>query len=279
MRIPRPGPSRKSLLVAVSLVLAASPARAQDNDLAARMRAFVREIQVTPNDGLAAYLPRRGDWTRVQTIGLWRARRRVGERVGVWRFPGAETVRVIGEGGPACGSFDTSVGGVGPFEGWLGMQMRMNPQPWRRVRGNRFVPRGASADSPVFVEWRREDGAWVVSAYGEEGFSESVPPVLGRDAPRGPFSRDTAGVPEDAAFAPADWYTITVNGQRYPRYGIPRPLNEAERARLVRIGLYHGVSVFALREEADWPAHVYLLTAPGQFQPYESPHGGRYVCR
>ena len=105
------------------------------------------------------------------------------------------------------------------------------------------------------------------------------PRVLGRPVSRGPFSRDTMGVPENAAFAPSDWYTITLNGLRYPRYGNPRPLNEADRARLVRIGLYQGVSVFAARDEADWPAQVYLQTAPGHFQAYEAPHGGRYVCR
>jgi hypothetical protein len=175
-----------------------------------------------------------------------------------------------------CKSFDHPAG-WGPFEERLGMQALTHRRPWRRVRGSRFVPAGESAASPVFVEWRREDGAWVVSAFGD--VDVYFPRVLGRPASHGAFSYDTVGVPEDAAFAPADWYMITVNGLRFPRYGIPRPLNEAERASLVRIGLYQGVSVFATRDQADWPAHVYLLTAPGQFQLYEAPHGGRYDCR
>ncbi|WP_420124877.1 hypothetical protein [Longimicrobium sp.] len=266
-------PRNRILPLIALLSLAAFPLRAQ-TPLAARMQAFLREIGDEPNTELAVFFPRRGDWTWVQTA---RDDNRGGvvKRIGVWRFSGAETPRVIGEDGPACSSFDVLRGGLGPFEGRFGMQARMNRGPWRRVRGTRFVPAGTSDDSPVIVEWRREDGVWVVSAFGD--LDAYQPRVLGR--PRGPFARDTVGVPEDAAFAAADWHVITLNGLRYTRYGSPRPLNEADRARLARIGVYQRVSVFAPREEADWPGHVYLLTAPGQFQPYESPHGGRYVCR
>lgn len=265
--ITHPFPRMPSLCLAALLPLAAAlPARAQapDTSLDARMRAFVREIAAEPNTGLAAFFPRRGDWTWVQTMRGERG----GERVGVWRFPGAETVRAIGAGGPACNSFDVGGGEIGPFEGSFGMQTRMHPLPWRRVRGNRFVPRGASAGSPVFVEWRREDGEWVVSAFGDEDVY--FPRVLGWSA--GPFSRDTSLVPEDAAFAPADWYTITLDGRRYARYGNPRPLEGADRARLLRLGVLHRVSVYVERgTRPEWPDVVYLPVAPGRFQPYETP--------
>ena len=237
------------------------------------MQAFLREVEETPNTGLAAYFPRRGDWTWVQTR---RAFRGDATRPRIWRFPAAQTPQAIGEDGPVCSSFDVRAG-LGPYEGRFGMQTRMHRGPWRRVRGTRFVPAGESAASPVFVEWRREDGVWVVSAFGD--LDAYQPRVLGQPAARRPFFRDAVGVPDDAAFAAADWYVIPVNGMHYAKYGSPRPLNEADRARLVRIGVHQGVSVFAPREEADWPAHVYLLTAPGQFQAYEAPHGGRYVCR
>lgn len=247
----------------------AQPARtaAADTTLAARMQAFVREIGAEPNDGLARFFPRSGDWSRVQTIYRWRGRSRVGSRVAVWRFPGAETVRVIGAEGPACSSFDTNVGDIGQYEGLLGMQTRLHGQPWRLVRGNRFVPRGEPASSPVFVEWRREDGAWVVSAYGEEGWPEDTSPrVLGR--PAVPFSRDTALVPENAAFAPADWYTVTLDGRRYTKYGNPRPLTTAEVERVAVLGR---VSIYVERGKRSLPQeYVYIPVAPGQFQPYET---------
>lgn len=248
-------------------VLAAAPAAAQeagDPSLAERMRDFLLEVKETPNTGLAAYFPRRGDWTWVQAVHDARSGVRVG--TGTWRFPGAETPRVIGDDGPACDSFDRR-SGVGPHEGRFGMQASLHRGPWRRVRGNRFVPPGEPANAPVFVEWRREDGRWVVSAFGDNDVS--FPRLLGR--PAGPFSPDTAGIPEDAAFARADWYTVTIDGRRFARYGEPRPLSEAERATLARIGVLHGVSVFSDRRRGvAGTGIVYLLAGPGRFQPYET---------
>jgi hypothetical protein len=135
------------------------------------------------------------------------------------------------------------------------------------VRGNRFVPPGEPATAPVFVEWRREDGQWVVSAFGDEGFYSLR--VLGREP--GPFSPDVEGIPEDAAFIPADQLVVGIEGRSYARYGQPRPLNEAERASLVRIGVLNRVSVFAERDPAARRGGVvYLLAAPGQYQPYRT---------
>ncbi|HYW14183.1 MAG TPA: hypothetical protein VE871_19615 [Longimicrobium sp.] len=249
------------LRIAALASLAALPAAAQDRAappaeiaLATRMRAFAAAAPGAPNDSVAAFFPRRGDWTWVHTRRP--SDRRGAPRVGTWRFGGVETLRAIGAGGPVCHSFDGPAG-WGPYEGRLGMQMLMHRGPWRHVRGTRFVPAGEPAASPVFVEWQREDGAWVVSAFGDVGVYD--PPLPGRRAPAA--WRDTTGVPEDAAFAPADWYTVTLNGLRYTKYGNPRPLNEADRARVARIGLYQGVSVFARRDEdpglasARIPAH------------------------
>lgn len=259
-------PRNPILLLATLLTLAALPLAAQagtpaDTTLAGRMRAFLREVPDAPNTELAAFFPRRGDWTWEQTLLDGRG---IATRVVVQRFPGAETLRVIGAGGPACLSFDGIRGEFGPFEGRFGMQARMNPAPWRRVRGNRFVPHGASARSPVFVEWRREEGEWVVAAFGEEDVY--APRLLGR--PAGPFVRDTTLVPEDAAFDPANWPMVTIDGRRYTKYGLPRPI---ERDLLSRIGVLHRVSVYAERgSRLDWPEHVYLATAPGEYQPYET---------
>jgi hypothetical protein len=141
----------------------------------------------------------------------------------------------------------------------------MHPGPWRRVRGTRFVPPDASAASPVFVEWRRDEGRWVVSAFGEEDIYTPALP----ERPRGPFTRETAGVPEDAAFAQADWHTITVEGRRLPKYGTPRAL---ERTALERSSVLNRVSVYVERGSSWETAEVlYLPVAPGQYQPYERP--------
>jgi hypothetical protein len=263
-RLPNP-----ALLLIAVLTLGALPVTAQagaagagQTSLGARMQAFLAEVEDEPNTELAAFFPRRGDWTWVQTI---RDEERGGERVGIWRFPGAQTLGAIGAGGPVCDSFDGIRGEFGPYEGRFGMQAMLNPGPWRRVRGNRFVPPDAPADSPVFVEWRREDGQWVVSAFGDEDFY--FPGLLGRE--NDSFARDTALVPEDAAFAPEDWYTITIQGWRSPRFGAPRHLNRAE---LTRVRVLHRVSVYVKRGSSWETAEVlYLPVAPGRYQAYERP--------
>ena len=57
--------------------------------------------------------------------------------------------------------------------GRLSHQVMHRGTGWRRVRGgSRFVPRDAPDDSPLFVEWRREGGTWVVSAVGDESFHD-----------------------------------------------------------------------------------------------------------
>jgi hypothetical protein len=115
----------------------------------------------------------------------------------------------------------------------------------------------------VFVEWRREDGQWVVSAFGDEGYY--VPRLLGSGADA--FERDTALVPEDAAFAPEDGYTITLECPRSVRD--PRPIEGGE---LTRVGVLERVRVYVARDETWDPAEIlYLPVAPGRYQVYGRP--------
>lgn len=258
-------PRHHILLLALSIA-AAAPAAAQgaapDTTLAARVQAFLREIPREPNDALAAFFPRRVDWTWVQTL---RPERGGPPRTGIWRFPGAEAARAIGADGPACPSFDVGGGEFGPFEGRFGMQALLHRGPWRRVRGNRYVPPGAPASSPVFVEWQLEDGEWVVSTFGDQDIHLPGLP----EPPRGPFVRDATPVAEDARFAPRDWHTIAMEGRRLPRYGRARALDRAE---LARIGHLHGVNVYVERTgRGEEEGFVYLPVAPGEYQPYERP--------
>ena len=127
------------------LTIAALPLQAQTESrapaaagapLGARMEAFLREVEDSPNTSLVAYFPRRGDWTWAQTL---RADGGGPDRTGTWRFPAAETQRAIGAGGPVCDSFDAGGGHSGPWEGRLGMYARLHAGRWRRVRGGRFV--------------------------------------------------------------------------------------------------------------------------------------------
>jgi hypothetical protein len=264
MPMPRPWPL---LCAGAIFLLGTVPAAAQPTDasLAARMDAFLREVENTPNDELVWYFPRDAEWTWVQTLRDDAGR----ARTGIWRFTGGgEAYRAITADGPVCDSFDQPRGEFGPYEGKFGMQVlrAADGPPWRRVRDTRFVPPGESAASTVFVEWRWEDGAWVIASFGDEGIYLDTAPrreafVLG----------DTGGVPEDAAFAPADWYMVTVDGRRYVRYGLPRAIAGAARERLVRVGVRERVSIYAERGFGDIPEVIYLPVAPGRFQMYETP--------
>src|SRR5829696_2965225 len=80
-----------TLLMLAALRLAAQETRApvtSQATLAARMRAFMAEIEDQPNTELAAFFPRRGDWTWVQTARNYERGGRT-MYVGMWRFPGA----------------------------------------------------------------------------------------------------------------------------------------------------------------------------------------------
>jgi hypothetical protein len=232
----------------------------------------------SPNDGLVPFFPSRGDWSWVRTMRNAPG----GDRADVWRFGAAETRRAIGEGGPVCRTLDTGGGEIGPVSGTLGfatwVQFWRNEgrRPWRRARGTRFVPPGAPIRSPVFVEWRREDGRWVVSALGDEDYY--APRVLGEVVEQ--TSRDTALVPEGLGYAAAErWYIdnepMLFAGSRYVKYGLPRPLDRAE---VQRVGVRGRVSLYAeAGQGGPYMDVLYIAVSPGQYQPYQ--YFGNGPCR
>lgn len=114
-------------------------------------------------DSIREFFPRTGDWTYVHT-----SHEADGDRRGIWKFPGAETRRVIDHAGPIPRVF--TINPEGQPIGLLVHQVMLRGAEWRRVAGNRYVPPGASARSPTFIEWRREGDTWVVSALGDESF-------------------------------------------------------------------------------------------------------------
>jgi hypothetical protein len=255
-------------------LLLAIPLRAAAQDgLESRNEAFLRAVEKAPRDSVAAFFPRRGDWTWTQVAHGAPP----GRGSTVWRFAATETLRAIGQGGPACASFWQSGGGVGPLETVLVMRIEGDGTRWRRVAGNRFVPPGESTRSPVFVQWRREDGRWVVSAFGDA--THWFPRVIGEF--RGDVVRDTVlplpPTPVYAAEAP--WYVenrpIDFEGYRYIKYGQPRTVADSLITRVGRFGL---IGVYTAKR--DTAAEIlYVPVASGRYQPYETSHGRGPHCR
>jgi hypothetical protein len=169
-----------------------------------------------------------------------------------------------------CESFR---GFLGPYGDDLEMRIEADGTRWRRVGGNRFVPPGESARSPMFVQWRREDGRWVVSAFGHA--THWFPPVLG-------YSRGDDVVPDTVLPLPstpvyaaeAPWYldsrTIHFRDLRYTKYGLPRAIGDSTSLR--RVGRFGLIGVYA-DKGSIYAELIYIPLAPGQYQLYQMGHG------
>jgi hypothetical protein len=247
-------------------LLIAIPLRAAAQDgLESRNEAFLRAVKDAPRDSVAAFFPRRGDWTWTQVV----EGAPPGRRSTVWRFAATETLRTIRPHGPVCASFRQ-----------LEMRIEEDGTRWRRVAGNRFVPPRESTRSPVFVQWRREDGRWVVSAFGDATYWS--PRVLVYD----PHGRRIvlAMVPDTVLrlyAAEAPWYvenqTIYFEGHTYTKYGLPRAIADSLLTRVGRFGL---IGVYTDKRNTTAEI-IYIPLAPGQYQLYEVGHLGRRgsLCR
>lgn len=237
-------------------------APANRDALAARTDAFLDLID-GQTDTLAAFFPRRGDWTWFHTVHQDGGP----DRVQVWRFPGGATREAIKMCGPAWESF------IIQYEshpvGVLSWHVLENGRRWRRVGGTRFVPPGASANSPAFVEWRREDGRWVLSAFGDESFRRRQLP----GAASGMVRRDTTGpMPTEERFAAGQpWYEsgrpITFDGLRYAKYGTPRAIDQGE---LAWFGVLGAVRVYTLVRHSGDLSGIYLPVSSGVYQRYQT---------
>lgn len=127
-----------------------------------RMTAFIAAVRREGVDSIAAFFPRTGTLSYVRTRHA-----REGTTTGRWDFSPVDALQAIRRG-PLRPSF--TINREGQTIGLLAHQVMHRGPSWRRVRGSRFVPPGAPASSPAFVEWRRERGEWVVSAVGDESF-------------------------------------------------------------------------------------------------------------
>lgn len=257
------------LLLAITL---APPAAAQGGRVPqGRMNAFIEAVQEYPRDTLLGFFPRVGTWTWERTTHQ-DGRPDV---VGRWRFVTSDLPRAIEYPGPLCTSF-TYGGDAIPMHSfrWIVIE---NPGRWRRVADNRFVPPGASARSRTFVQWRRENGRWVMDAFGNE--VRRGPPVLGIEP--NAVRRDRGGPPtfplppEDGVAGGATWFesneSIVAEKERLIKYGMPRRI-EAEL--LWRYGYVYGVPAYREVGTSGTPDVLYLpVDRNGLFQPYQDSIG------
>lgn len=262
-------------LVAV-LAVAAGPLSAQARGpespagLRARMRAFVEAVAEGNDTVTASFFPARGDWIWVRTT-----HRPSSEQVGTWRFPGAQTLPAMANCDALYWSFlyNPHAQPLGSLRFWMENQ----DARWRYTGAGRFVPPSSFRriqpdlfpDSTVFVEWRREKGRWVVSAFGDDGFADDPAP---RDTVPEPKVDPATPPAEGAAYAAGlPWYEqhmpVRLRGHLYTKYGNPRPL---ERSELEPLGWFERVQVFVEKGQASRPSVIYLQPAPGVYQPYQT---------
>jgi hypothetical protein len=145
--------------------------RAVPASLTARTRSFLTAVNSGDYEQLLEFFPTQDRFTYVHTVHF-----RGGNRRGVWHFPAAQKSDAI-ENGPLWPAF--ALQAESQPVGLFAHQVMMRGVKWHRVFGTRFVPPGETAASDIFVEWRREGSRWVVSRFGDEGFSQMpLPPWM-----------------------------------------------------------------------------------------------------
>lgn len=135
--------------------------------LEVRMHDFIASVDTLGLAGIVRFFPATGDMMYRRTIHT--AER---TQTGVWRFPASEIPGALARHGPLWASFEIQPEAqpIGLFE----HQVKLRAGRWRRVRGTRFVPPGADASSPIYVEWRQEGTNWAIAGFGDELFTPSA---------------------------------------------------------------------------------------------------------
>jgi hypothetical protein len=254
-----------------------SPARAQAvargrEGLRARMAEFLDTLSEDgPTDPMRRFFPTTGDWSYTHTVHLASGRARIQR----WTFPAAQTSLLFGFGkgvevNPVWDSFLADQ--HGQIEGLLISVVGVTP--WRLVGRNRFVPPEAPASSPVFVDWRREHGRWVIAAFGDERHCRRalLGYVTGSIVRERPLPERTPPV----YAANERWYVdgdfLFFDAQRYWKYGQPRELQPDD---LEPFGWKGEVRVYVEKGYAHVPIVLYVPTAPDIYQPYQAIGRGR----
>jgi hypothetical protein len=263
----------RALLLLTALFGLTSPLQAQrtargNAGLRATMTAFLRALpDDRGQDTTRRWFPTAGEWSYTHTIHEPGG----GAIVGRWIVPAAQTSLLFGFGKgtgptPIDDSFEVRYEG-GQKEGVLLEVVMSTSDRWRRVGRNRFVPPGARASSPIFVEWRRENGRWVISAFGDEHTCNprlagyAVGDVMG-----------VRGLPEPAQpmyAANEPWFingeVRYFDGHRYMKFGQPRELQPGD---LEQTGWHGNIRVYVEKGQTAAPRVLYVPTAADTYQPY-----------
>lgn len=268
-------------ITAMLLLAAPLAALAQDETtLHARTRAFLRAVEEDSIEAVAAYFPRRGDWTWIQTTHG----RGYPRQVGTWRFPAEHTLIAIRGGAPVCESFKQAGGEFGPMYGTLADALREHGTAWRQLRGTRFAPRAAARRPDTYIEWKREEGRWVIAAVADEVIWYTPAPAPAR--PLAPATRREVPPHRPGVFAATEGYAagepwfeqhapIEFDGLRYLTEGhLPLTIPDEH---LARIGSLGKVGIYA--EAATTGTHpvIYIPLRPGGvYQPFRT--SGPFRC-
>ncbi len=136
-------------------------------DLKARNAAFLSMVDARPPEQLASFFPTAGDFVYRHTVYTEDS-----------SFVRMDTVRTGEVSAALAGTlwpvFTAQV--EGQVIGLFAHQLLLRGRQWRYVGGNRFVPPEAGGCSAIFVEWRLENGVWVISEIGDEEFRTDALP-------------------------------------------------------------------------------------------------------
>jgi len=264
-----------ALLLLATLLGVTTPLQAQRTThapagLRATMRAFHRALRNERGDtATRRWFPTTGSWSYTHTTHVPGR----SDVVGRWIVPAGQTPVLFGFGKgvgptPIDDSFEVRYEGGGKDESLIEMFMRTSER-WRLVGGHRFVPRGAAASSPVFVEWRRENGRWVISAFGD---AHHCNPRLAGEAKGDVMRARALPAPAAPAYAATEpWYinnlALFFDDHRYIKLSTPREIQPSD---LEQIGWAGDIRVYVEKGAAGWPRVLYFPTAPDIYQPYET---------
>ncbi|HEX8905487.1 MAG TPA: hypothetical protein VF771_11625, partial [Longimicrobiaceae bacterium] len=127
-------------------------------------------------------------------------------------------------------------------------------------------------------EWRREDGRWVVSSFGD-AMDYAGPRVIGRERLAGGVRDTVLSLPPVDA-AGESWFVnnepIFLEGRSFFKFGLTRPIDPAL---LARIGRYQRTVIYAEKGVAANDADIlYIPVRPGEYQTYHAGHARMGPC-
>jgi hypothetical protein len=243
------------------LLLASAPLTAQ-RSAATRQRMNSLTRALLHDQELREFFPARGVWTWRQTF------HGENETHGEWRFTAADVQPASEYCGPLWGTLGHSIHAMRVsslvFQAFEGRWSVSGPRRYSSTARARDQVIGR-AD----VEWRLEDGRWVISEIEQHDYAEPPRPpdslalAMERDRGRSPEASD---VTADTTQWFRDNEPISVDRHRYSKYGLPRSL---ERHEIQQYGWVDSIRVYT-EAGSSCPTVVYVPVGPFEYQPYQT---------